>query len=64
MDRPSVARLARHVVPPKLSPCAGCGARLPLRELVELHEDNHDNLTYFHGDLLCEECADGAGVVR
>ena len=44
--------------------CAGCGTRYPYRELVELTEDNHDDLTYFHGDRLCTSCADGAGVSR
>jgi hypothetical protein len=42
--------------------CSGCGGRFASRELTELHEDNHDNLTYFDGDLLCRECADNAGV--
>ena len=31
---------------------------------MELHEDNHDNLTYFHGDKLCTSCADAAEVAR
>ena len=42
--------------------CSGCGLRFRRGELVELHEGNHDDLTYFHGDLLCSECADAAGV--
>lgn len=42
--------------------CSGCGGCFAGRELVELHEDNHDNLTYFDGDLLCRTCADSAGV--
>jgi hypothetical protein len=42
--------------------CSGCGGRFASRDLVELHEDNHDNLTYFHGDRLCPACADSAGV--
>jgi hypothetical protein len=42
--------------------CSGCGGRFTSRELTELHEDNHDILTYFDGDLLCRECADNAGV--
>jgi len=49
---------------PTLSKCDGCSARLPRGEMIELHEDNHDNLTYFHGDLLCAGCADGVGVAR
>lgn len=44
--------------------CDGCGRAYQRSKLVELHEDNHDNLTYFHGDLLCEACCDGAGVLR
>jgi hypothetical protein len=39
--------------------CSGCGDRFAGRELVELHEDNHDDLTHFHGDFLCRGCADG-----
>ncbi len=42
--------------------CSGCGGRFAGRDLVELTEDNHDNLTYFHGDRLCPACADNAGV--
>jgi hypothetical protein len=42
--------------------CAGCGRRFRHEELVECVEGNHDNLTYFDGDLLCAACADGAGV--
>lgn len=47
---------------PKLYPCSGCGSRFPARELVECVEDNHDDLTYFHGDHLCRRCTDNAGV--
>ncbi len=44
--------------------CSGCGGRFARRELIELTEDNHDNLTYFHGDHLCPACADNAGVAH
>jgi len=54
--------LAAAVVRAKTGICAGCGHRFRHQELTELHEDNHDNLTYFHGDRLCRECADNAGV--
>ena len=47
---------------PKVARCAGCNGKYPRRELIELHEDNHDNLTYFHGDKPCRSCANGAGV--
>jgi hypothetical protein len=47
----------------KLVPCAGCGHRFRHRDMVECVEDNHDDLTYFHGDRLCPAaCADNAGV--
>jgi hypothetical protein len=46
----------------KSGACAGCGLRFRRRELVECVEGNHDNLTYFDGDLLCPTCADNAGV--
>jgi hypothetical protein len=42
--------------------CSGCSGKYLHQELIELDEDNHDNLTYFHGDQLCRSCADGAGV--
>ena len=48
----------------RLYPCSGCRGRLPRRELTKLTEDNHDNLTYFHGDRLCRECADIAHDYR
>jgi len=32
------------------------------RELVEVLEGNHDELTYFDGDQLCRMCADSAAV--
>ena len=52
------------LTPKKTVPCAGCEHRFCLRDLVELHEDNHDALTYFHRDRLCEKCAGKAGVIR
>ena len=54
--------LAAAVVRAKTGICSGCGRRFRHRELVECVEGNHDNLTYFDGDLLCPACADGAGV--
>ncbi len=46
----------------KTAVCSGCGGKYPRKELIYLHEENHDNLTYFHGDHLCRSCADDAGV--
>jgi hypothetical protein len=42
--------------------CSGCGGRFASRELVELHEGNHDNLTYFDGDVVCFSCAAEVGA--
>jgi hypothetical protein len=53
---------AASIVHAKTAACSGCGGRFRRRELIELHEGAHDNLTYFHGDLLCRRCADAAGV--
>jgi hypothetical protein len=54
--------LAAAVVRAKTGICAGCGHRFRHRELVECVEGNHDDLTHFHGDLLCRTCADNAAV--
>jgi hypothetical protein len=54
---------AHNSCPLKLCSCLGCGERLPRRDLVELHQDKHDDLTYFHDDLLCWECDNVAGVI-
>jgi hypothetical protein len=56
--------LAVAVVRAKTGICAGCGHRFRHRELLEVLEGNHDDLTYFDGDLLCPACADAAGVER
>ncbi len=61
-------RILAHPAPPsgtkkpKTVPCSGCGRKHPHQELIELHEDNHDDLTYFHGDRVCKPCARGNGV--
>jgi hypothetical protein len=39
--------------------CAGCGQLFPRGDLVEVQE----SLTYFEGDLLCEECWHGSDAV-
>jgi hypothetical protein len=56
--------MAACIVRAKTGICAGCGRRFRHRELVECVEGNHDDLTYFDGDLLCPGCADNAGVAR
>lgn len=60
-DRPTQgAKVVWGEVPAKLHGCDGCGEQS--RDLIVLHEGNHDNLTHFDGDQLCPKCADGAGV--
>jgi hypothetical protein len=66
-DIPPAGEVCKHtttatIVHAKSSTCSGCGRRYRRRELVECVEGNHDNLTYFDGDLLCPACADAAGV--
>lgn len=55
---------AATYVKAKTATCDGCARRFRRRDLTELTEDNHDNLTYFDGDRLCADCADLAGVIR
>jgi hypothetical protein len=47
---------------PKLADCSSCDGKYPHRELIELHEDNHDNLTFFNGERLCKPCACRDGI--
>lgn len=58
--------ICKHVVAAliwrsKSGECADCRTRQLKRGMFEVHED-HDNLTWFVGDLLCRECAGKAGV--
>jgi hypothetical protein len=67
-DAIHAARRCKHLYAASLAhaataTCSGCGIRCPRRGLIELFEGNHDDLTYFDGDLLCEGCAEGAGVL-
>lgn len=52
--------VAATVVHAKTRVCAGCNSRVLPRELVEVPEGH---LTFFEGDLVCEECARNYGVV-
>ena len=66
-DMPPAGEACKHtaaatIARAKSGVCAGCGLRIRRRNLVECAEGNHDNLTYFDGDLLCLSCADAAGV--
>lgn len=51
---------AARYVKAKTAKCSGCAKRFRHRELYEVGEEN---LTYFSGELLCEECACSAGVL-
>ncbi len=42
--------------------CAACRERFPKRDLITVHEGRHDNLHFFHGDLICRPCARANGV--
>jgi hypothetical protein len=66
-DMPPAGQVCKHetaaiIARAKSSVCAGCGLRFRRRELVDLAEGSHDDLTYFDGDHLCPACADSAGV--
>ena len=66
-DMPPAGEVCKHttaatIARAKSGVCAGCGRRFRRRELVELVEGSHDDLTYFDGDHLCRSCADAAGV--
>ena len=54
------AKIILGDAPPRTHGCDGCGEQS--RDLIVLHEGNHDDLTHFDGDQLCPKCADGAGV--
>lgn len=66
-DRPPAPEKCKHISAAaykkaRTATCSGCGDRVRHRDLVELHEDNHDGLTYFDGDLLCRRCTNAAGA--
>lgn len=66
-DTPPAGEACKHqtaatVFYAKTAECAGCGGRSRRRDMVECFEDNHDDLTYFDGDQLCQPCADNAGI--
>lgn len=45
----------------KTAPCSGCNERHPVREMVEITDDEH--LSWFAGENICQGCADKTGVV-
>jgi hypothetical protein len=50
---------AARYVKAKTATCSGCGKRCRHRELVEA---GGESLTFFEGDLVCQECASAHGV--
>jgi hypothetical protein len=46
----------------KVAVCSGCGGKYPRKELIYLHEDNHDGLVFFNGGRVCKPCARRNGV--
>jgi hypothetical protein len=65
-DAIHAARRCKHLYAASLAhaksaTCSGCGDRVPRRGLIEVTED-HQSLTFFEGDHVCEDCALGAGV--
>jgi hypothetical protein len=67
-DMPPAGEVCKHetaatIARAKSGVCAGCSLRFRRRYLAECVEGNHDNLTYFDGDLLCRTCADNDAVV-
>ncbi len=64
VDLEHVSKITARVMLPttRLRPCAGCGGRFMGRDLYEVMEE-HESLTFFEGDRLCEECAKNHGVL-
>jgi hypothetical protein len=46
----------------ELLECAGCRREFRKKGLITVHEENHDNLTFFNGDRICKSCARANGV--
>ena len=62
MDERILAHPRTPTEKPKMAVCSGCGGKYPRKELIALHEDNHDNLTYFQGERVCRPCVRRSGV--
>jgi hypothetical protein len=57
VDKRSLAHPRTLTEKPTTAVYAGCSGEYPRREMVYLHEENHDNLVLFHGDRVCQCCA-------
>ncbi len=66
-DRAPEGETDKHVVAArykkaKTATCSGCSERFRHRELTEVTED-HESLTWFPGDLLCDGCLRRCGGI-
>ncbi len=66
-DRTPAGETDKHVVAArykkaKTATCSGCSERFRHRELTEVTED-HESLTWFPGDLLCDGCLRRCGGI-
>ncbi len=54
--------LAATIAHAKTATCSGCGDRVRHRDLTEVTED-HESLTWFPGDQLCDPCLHDHGGI-
>jgi hypothetical protein len=54
--------LAATIAHAKTATCSGCGDRVRHRDLTEVLED-HESLTWFPGDQLCDPCLHDHGGI-
>jgi hypothetical protein len=54
--------LAATIAHAKTATCSGCGDRIRHRDLTEVTED-HESLTWFPGDQLCDPCLHDHGGI-
>jgi hypothetical protein len=62
VDTISIREKTPEVTPPKRIRCASCRQEFPKQDLITVYEGRHDNLHFFHGDLICKPCARRNGV--
>ncbi len=65
-DNPPAGSICKHaaaalIFKSKSAECVDCKNRELRREMFEVVED-HDNLTWYVGDVLCRTCAGMAGI--
>jgi hypothetical protein len=62
VDTTSIRETTPEVLLEKPLKCAGCGQSFLKEQHITVHEGRHDNLHFFHGDLVCRPCARANGV--